>query len=389
MANLIGPGISQLPTNGMLGNLAFQDKAYVSVDKVGIGSTFVDSGTAGQNLQVRGGAYIDGNVGVGTTNPGTNLHVQGNTWLNNLSGDTITRAQGLTVSFAPGVNWTPGTDPGDLLRNTTFVVKGSTRAAIITLRNIDNGNAFYDLIADGNSNSFYIQRPGTSPALTIRNDNNIGIGTTNPGARLQITPTSTGIAGLFSGTTSSDMVRITQLGSGNALVVEDETNPDATPFVVTASGNVGIGTTNPTSRLTVSGNALITGVITSTSFTGDGSSLTGIPVGDLYELDQISPAGGENTYTPTFNYDTVSVTDPFRLLITIDGILQSAYVHNTEYVFNNSLLTSRTGYTIDYDGRIKFTESLSEGSEVMIKTTAGTTKSTARRYPFNALDVLF
>jgi hypothetical protein len=32
--------------------------------------------------------------------------------------------------------------------------------------------------------------------------------------------------------TSTDALRITQTGAGNALVVEDETNPDSTPFVV-------------------------------------------------------------------------------------------------------------------------------------------------------------
>jgi hypothetical protein len=42
-------------------------------------------------------------------------------------------------------------------------------------------------------------------------------------------------------------LRITQTGTGNALVVEDDTNPDATPFVVDANGNVGVGTTTPTS----------------------------------------------------------------------------------------------------------------------------------------------
>ena len=47
MSNLYGTNPNQVPLNSMLGNLAFQDKAYVSVDKVGIGSTFVDSGTAG------------------------------------------------------------------------------------------------------------------------------------------------------------------------------------------------------------------------------------------------------------------------------------------------------------------------------------------------------
>jgi hypothetical protein len=36
-------------------------------------------------------------------------------------------------------------------------------------------------------------------------------------------------------------VRITQTGSGSALVVEDESSPDSSPFVVNASGQVGIG----------------------------------------------------------------------------------------------------------------------------------------------------
>ena len=37
---------------------------------------------------------------------------------------------------------------------------------------------------------------------------------------------------------ASDALRITQTGAGNALVVEDSANPDATPFVVDASGKV-------------------------------------------------------------------------------------------------------------------------------------------------------
>ena len=38
-------------------------------------------------------------------------------------------------------------------------------------------------------------------------------------------------------------LRITQLGSGNALLVEDSTNPDATPFVIDTVGRVVVGTT--------------------------------------------------------------------------------------------------------------------------------------------------
>jgi hypothetical protein len=39
-------------------------------------------------------------------------------------------------------------------------------------------------------------------------------------------------------------LRITQLGTGNALLVEDTTNPDATPFVIDAGGNTVVGATS-------------------------------------------------------------------------------------------------------------------------------------------------
>lgn len=52
---------------------------------------------------------------------------------------------------------------------------------------------------------------------------------------------------------SSAALRITQTGSGNALLVEDSANPDSTPFTVDASGNVIVGGTAVTSKLTVEG----------------------------------------------------------------------------------------------------------------------------------------
>ena len=51
--------------------------------------------------------------------------------------------------------------------------------------------------------------------------------------------------------TASTAVRITQTGAGNAFVVEDSANPDATPFVVTAAGDVGIGTDAPGKKLDI------------------------------------------------------------------------------------------------------------------------------------------
>jgi hypothetical protein len=84
-----------------------------------------------------------------------------------------------------------------------------------------------------------------------RSTGNIGINTTSPTARLTVAHND-----------STDAVRITQTGSGNALVVEDSANPDATPFVVTADGKVGVEVQPPSGSVSprlfsLSGMALV------------------------------------------------------------------------------------------------------------------------------------
>ena len=48
-----------------------------------------------------------------------------------------------------------------------------------------------------------------------------------------------------------DALRVTNTGTGNSFVVEDSTNPDSTPFVVTNAGLVGIGTTSAAASLDI------------------------------------------------------------------------------------------------------------------------------------------
>jgi hypothetical protein len=56
---------------------------------------------------------------------------------------------------------------------------------------------------------------------------------------------------VISGSSSGDALRITQTGSGNALTIEDSANPDATPFVVTNIGDVGVNVSAPANKLHV------------------------------------------------------------------------------------------------------------------------------------------
>jgi hypothetical protein len=63
----------------------------------------------------------------------------------------------------------------------------------------------------------------------------------------------TATSGVINANTTTDALRITQLGTGNALLVEDSANPDATPFVVNASGQVITGYTSATITSNYSG----------------------------------------------------------------------------------------------------------------------------------------
>lgn len=129
----------------------------------------------------------------------------------------------------------------------TLNVDANSASSAVRITQTGAGNA---LLVEDEAN------PDATP-FVVDASGNVGIGTTTPAVPLNVVVNS-----------ASPAVRITQTGAGNALVVEDEANPDATPFVVTATGTVGIGVPSPISQLDVNG------TITSRAAGGEGGQLS-------------------------------------------------------------------------------------------------------------------
>ena len=161
-----------------------------------------------------------GNLGINSNSPTDTLSIVGTA---DISGNVrVGGALTVTGSFFP----------------TNITVSGNT--ILLGTVGIATNTPLYSLQIGKNplvDNGIGISSTGNivaSGTLTIPQINVTGIITTT---NLHVSEIST-----ISVNSSTDALRITQTGSGNALVVEDESNPDATPFVISQLGSVGIGT---------------------------------------------------------------------------------------------------------------------------------------------------
>lgn len=148
------------------------------------------------------------------------------------------------------------------------------------------------------------------------------------------------------GSSSSDMVRITQTGSGNALVVEDSASPDSSPFAITAAGAVVRGTTALVATDGYSGTAITPDVQT------HGASYAAASIGAYsWGNSSVNPAGfvlsksrgGIGTQTVVLNGDDV-------------GAVSFAASDGTEFITGASILAEVDGTpgTADMPMRLLF-----------------------------------
>jgi len=114
---------------------------------------------------------------------------------------------------------------------------------------------------------------------------------------------------IIDGSSTLPALRITQTGTGDALLIDDDTNPDATPFVVDTSGNVGIGVRTITAGVDLAVNGGPATTFDMYAYRANGTAET--PT----KLDS-----GDNVFILVANgYDGANYLPAARILMDING----------------------------------------------------------------------
>ena len=258
-----------------------------------IGSTSL-TGTASQKLQVSGGAYVSGNLGIGVTNPDGKLHISSGT-----SGDCRVYIEADTDNNAEGDN-----------AFIIFKLDGGSETSSVWTGNADGGSNDNSLnlansTSVGGGIRFFTNTTDSGwesapERMRITTSGNIGINTTAPGSTLAVGGT---ITELYNGI-YWNVVTQADVGYGASqvplnqylgqLAFLDDYHPNglrrdgggSDDVVVGAGGSVGIGTINPTKQLHIEGDTLVNGNL----YLNDTNYLSSLPTGD-YGSVQIDGSG--------------------------------------------------------------------------------------------------
>ncbi len=343
---------------------------------INYGFNVAPTGTPNQPLQVNGGSYISGNVGIGTINPTSKLQVVGNvivsgiitasSFVGNLTG-TATTSSGLTTTASVNTSGiiTASSFVGNLTGTATTAVTLTSDASVNTsgivtaTKFVGDGSGLSGIVAAG-SGGITLQNDSNpvGTAGTINFDNNFdleisgGIATvtllTAPGLTTNASVNTTGIitASNFIGTFTGNFV-----GSGSSLtgVIGLSTQWITTSAGIHTLSRVGIGTTNPLSTLEVFGNVNVAG--TSGQLF---SVVDNLATGSIFSVNDISgipsidvDADGTIELAPFNGTVGVGTTRP-RARVDVIGTLWASNISVgviTATTFSGNLVTLVNGRT--------------------------------------------
>jgi hypothetical protein len=279
------------PSNSQmeLGELALNTndgRIFTKQENVGIGTTVTLLNVWTENIG--GGAYYnDGFVGIGTTNPQAALEV---------------------VSTIPGggirVSSTGTNSPGFRLIN------NDTQAFAQNLLALGFGNGLV-----GSVPGDYCIRNSSGGGILLGISTSLGITSPNQAiGYVRLTPSGELLVGTSSTITTGTASQPLQVNGGAYF-----------------NGNVGIGTTNPTSRLQIQGDVLVSGVVTATAFNGDINS-------NKATIQDLSGTNLNYTGIATVNnlavnngFDVYATNSTFHENLVIEGNLT---VNGTQVILN-------------------------------------------------------
>jgi hypothetical protein len=217
----------------------------------------------------------------------------------------------------------------------------------------------------------------------IDSSGNVGIGTTAPAAKLNVAGNT-----IISTTDNTNAaLRITQLGTGNALLVEDSANPDSTPVVITNVGRTGFGTLVPAATVHVSGDTILSnvnvigasydsvsfnvsaeeGTVTDVFFSPDGLKMYIVgATGDEVNEYNLSTAWVVSSAVFVINFSVVGQdTAAHGLFFRADGTKMYILGQTNNSVFQYTLSTPWSVATASYDS-ISFSVATQETSPTSV-----------------------
>ena len=273
------------------------------------------TGTASQRLQVTGGTYVSGNLGIGSTNPTSALFVVGDARVTGVI--TATTFSG-NVNAGVGTITTLGSTSGTITNLTGTATTIGTVKIVSGIITATSGVVTY--YGDGTYLTGTASSPNLQAVLNTGNTSTIGISITGVSTLTTLNSTSGTITNI-SGTAGT----ITTLNSTAGTI----TNISGTNLNYS-----GIGTITNLRGVNIN----VTGIVTATSFVGSGANLTGI-------------ANTENIVSTAITTGTLNVTTSAvigtGITANASGINVTGVVTATSFVGNGSGLTGAGSTVFD------------------------------------------